>query len=50
MVSVCETNLSKPNPPSLAKYRALRCKVELVEPNTEEFSRVKEEVLWNDHR
>ena len=50
MVSVCETNLSKPNPPSLAKYRALRCKIELVEPNTEEFSRVKEEVLRNDHR
>uniref|UniRef100_A0A8D0N411 Poly [ADP-ribose] polymerase n=1 Tax=Sus scrofa TaxID=9823 RepID=A0A8D0N411_PIG len=49
MVSVCETNLSKPNPPSLAKYRALRCKIELVEPNTEEFSRVKEEVLRNDH-
>uniref|UniRef100_A0A8D1EZ64 Poly [ADP-ribose] polymerase n=1 Tax=Sus scrofa TaxID=9823 RepID=A0A8D1EZ64_PIG len=46
MVSVCETNLSKPNPPSLAKYRALRCKIELVEPNTEEFSRVKEEVKY----
>uniref|UniRef100_A0A8D1V8D3 Poly [ADP-ribose] polymerase n=1 Tax=Sus scrofa TaxID=9823 RepID=A0A8D1V8D3_PIG len=50
MVSVCETNLSKPNPRSLAKYRALRCKIELVEPNTEEFSTVKEEVLRNDHR
>uniref|UniRef100_A0A8D1V720 Poly [ADP-ribose] polymerase n=1 Tax=Sus scrofa TaxID=9823 RepID=A0A8D1V720_PIG len=49
MVSVCETNLSKPNPRSLAKYRALRCKIELVEPNTEEFSTVKEEVLRNDH-
>uniref|UniRef100_A0A8C3W803 Poly [ADP-ribose] polymerase n=1 Tax=Catagonus wagneri TaxID=51154 RepID=A0A8C3W803_9CETA len=49
MVSVCETNLSKPNPPSLAKYRALRCRIELVEPNSEEFSRVKEEVLRNNH-
>ncbi|XP_032773119.1 protein mono-ADP-ribosyltransferase PARP4 [Rattus rattus] len=45
MVNVCETNLSKPNPPSLAKYRALRCKIEHVEKNTEEFSRVRKEVL-----
>eukprot|EP00073_Rattus_norvegicus_P053042 XP_017455426.1 PREDICTED: poly [ADP-ribose] polymerase 4 isoform X1 [Rattus norvegicus] len=45
MVNVCETNLSKPNPPSLAKYRALRCKIEHVEENTEEFSRVRKEVL-----
>ncbi|XP_057388736.1 protein mono-ADP-ribosyltransferase PARP4 [Balaenoptera acutorostrata] len=41
MVNLCETNLSKPNPPSLAKYRALRCKIEHVEPNTEEFFRVR---------
>ncbi|KAM9049845.1 LOW QUALITY PROTEIN: protein mono-ADP-ribosyltransferase PARP4 [Megaptera novaeangliae] len=47
MVNLCETNLSKPNPPSLAKYRALRCKIEHVEPNTEEFFRV--EVLQNNH-
>ncbi|OWK00741.1 hypothetical protein Celaphus_00016667, partial [Cervus elaphus hippelaphus] len=50
MVNVCETNLAKPNPPSLAKYRALRCKIEHVEPNTEEFLRVREEVLQNNHR
>ncbi|XP_025118562.3 protein mono-ADP-ribosyltransferase PARP4 isoform X3 [Bubalus bubalis] len=49
MVNVCETNLAKPNPPSLAKYRALRCKIEHVEPNTEEFLRVREEVLQNNH-
>ncbi|XFF83225.1 PREDICTED: poly [ADP-ribose] polymerase 4 [Capra hircus] len=49
MVNVCETNLAKPNPPSLAKYRALRCKVEYVEPNTEEFLRVREELLQNNH-
>lgn len=42
MVNVCETNLSKPSPPSLAKYRALRCKIEHVEQNTEEFFKVKE--------
>lgn len=49
MVNVCETNLSKPNPPSLAKYRALRCKIECVEQNTEEFSRVRKEVLQSNH-
>ena len=50
MINVCETNLAKPNPPSLAKYRALRCKIEYVEPNTEEFLRVREDVLQNNHR
>ncbi|XP_077014881.1 protein mono-ADP-ribosyltransferase PARP4 [Tamandua tetradactyla] len=50
MVNVCETNLSKPNPPSLAKYRALRCKIEHVEQNTEEFFSVKEQILQNNHR
>ncbi|XP_074246642.1 protein mono-ADP-ribosyltransferase PARP4-like isoform X2 [Saimiri boliviensis] len=49
MVNVCETHLSKPNPPSLAKYRALRCKIEHVEKNTEEFLRVRQEVLQNNH-
>nr|XP_019605170.1 PREDICTED: poly [ADP-ribose] polymerase 4 [Rhinolophus sinicus] len=49
MVNVCETNLSKPNPPSLAKYRALRCKIEHVEQNTEEFFRVRKEVLQSNH-
>ncbi|ELW67533.1 M-phase phosphoprotein 8 [Tupaia chinensis] len=48
MVNVCETNLSKPNPPSLAKYRALRCKIEHVEQNTEEFFRVRKEILQNN--
>ncbi|XP_059540128.1 protein mono-ADP-ribosyltransferase PARP4 isoform X2 [Myotis daubentonii] len=48
MVNVCETNLSKPNPPFLAKYRALRCKIEHVEQNSEEFLRVREEVLQNN--
>ncbi|XP_069859243.1 protein mono-ADP-ribosyltransferase PARP4 [Dipodomys merriami] len=47
MVNVCETHLSKPNLPSLAKYQALRCKIEHVECNTEEFSRVEKEVLQN---
>ncbi|XP_054433436.1 protein mono-ADP-ribosyltransferase PARP4 isoform X2 [Pteronotus mesoamericanus] len=50
MVNVCEANLSKPNSPSLAKYRALRCKIEHVEQNTEEFLRLREEVLQNNRR
>ncbi|VTJ89610.1 Hypothetical predicted protein [Marmota monax] len=49
MVNVCETHLSKPNPPCLAKYRALRCKIEHIEPNTEEFSWVRKEILQNNH-
>ncbi|XP_064131494.1 protein mono-ADP-ribosyltransferase PARP4 isoform X1 [Loxodonta africana] len=49
MVNVCETNLYKPNPPSLAKYRALRCKIEHVEQNTEEFFSVKKVILQNNH-
>uniref|UniRef100_A0A5F9DL49 Poly [ADP-ribose] polymerase n=1 Tax=Oryctolagus cuniculus TaxID=9986 RepID=A0A5F9DL49_RABIT len=50
MVNVCETNLSKPNPPSLAKYRALRCKIEYVEQNTEEFFKIKKEILQSSRR
>lgn len=49
MVNVCETHLSRPNPPSLSKYRALRCKIEHVEQNTEEFFRIQKEVLQNNH-
>ncbi|XP_054995973.1 protein mono-ADP-ribosyltransferase PARP4 isoform X2 [Sorex araneus] len=49
MVNVCETNLSKPNPPSLAKYHALRCKIEHVEQNTEEFISIRKEILQNNH-
>ncbi|XP_016059049.1 PREDICTED: poly [ADP-ribose] polymerase 4 [Miniopterus natalensis] len=48
MVNVCETNLSRPNPPFLAKYRALRCKIEHVEQNSEEFLRLREEILQNN--
>ncbi|KAM6157375.1 protein mono-ADP-ribosyltransferase PARP4 isoform 2-T2 [Erethizon dorsatum] len=49
MLNVCETHLSKPSPPSLAKYRALRCKIEHVEQNTEEFFRIRTELLQNYH-
>uniref|UniRef100_A0A8C0JCS0 Poly [ADP-ribose] polymerase n=1 Tax=Chelonoidis abingdonii TaxID=106734 RepID=A0A8C0JCS0_CHEAB len=49
MLNVCETSMSSPNPPSLAKYRALRCKIEAINPNSEEFLNVKQQVLKNNH-
>ncbi|XP_040196486.1 protein mono-ADP-ribosyltransferase PARP4 isoform X2 [Rana temporaria] len=48
MVNISETN-SKPHPSPVGKYRALKCRVEYVDPNTEEFHRVKQEVLNNNH-
>ncbi|XP_073469577.1 protein mono-ADP-ribosyltransferase PARP4 isoform X2 [Aquarana catesbeiana] len=48
MVNSSETN-AKPHPSSVGKYRALKCRVEYVDPNTEEFHRVKQEVLNNNH-
>ncbi|XP_069058393.1 protein mono-ADP-ribosyltransferase PARP4 isoform X2 [Pleurodeles waltl] len=49
LVSVCETNLYSPNPPSLAKYHALRCMIQYVNPNSDEFIQLKEQVLQNNH-
>ncbi|XP_042711142.2 protein mono-ADP-ribosyltransferase PARP4 isoform X6 [Chrysemys picta bellii] len=49
MLNVCETSTSSPNPPSLAKYRALRCKIQAINPNSEEFLNVKQQVLKNNH-
>ncbi|XP_072467757.1 protein mono-ADP-ribosyltransferase PARP4 isoform X2 [Notamacropus eugenii] len=49
VINVSEANLSRPNPPSLAKYRALRCNIEHVDENTREFSKVKEEVLQKNY-
>ncbi|XP_067418928.1 protein mono-ADP-ribosyltransferase PARP4 [Emydura macquarii macquarii] len=49
MLNVCETNMSSPNPPSLAKYRALRCKIQAISSNSEEFLNVKQQVLKNNH-
>ncbi|XP_053871480.1 protein mono-ADP-ribosyltransferase PARP4 isoform X2 [Malaclemys terrapin pileata] len=49
MLNVCETSTSSPNPPSLAKYRALRCKIQAINPNNEEFLNVKQQVLKNNH-
>ncbi|XP_075054979.1 protein mono-ADP-ribosyltransferase PARP4-like isoform X2 [Mixophyes fleayi] len=41
MVSVCETSLPKSTLSTTAKYQALRCRIEHVDPNSEEFHRVK---------
>ncbi|XP_029458355.1 protein mono-ADP-ribosyltransferase PARP4 isoform X2 [Rhinatrema bivittatum] len=49
MVNVCEMNMSSPNPPSLAKYRALRCKIDHVDPGSDEFLQVEHQVLQNNH-
>uniref|UniRef100_A0A8C8SAS2 Poly [ADP-ribose] polymerase n=1 Tax=Pelusios castaneus TaxID=367368 RepID=A0A8C8SAS2_9SAUR len=49
MLNVCEINMSSPNPPSLAKYRALRCKIQAIHSNSEEFFNVKQQVLKNNH-
>ncbi|XP_062983799.1 protein mono-ADP-ribosyltransferase PARP4 [Elgaria multicarinata webbii] len=45
MINVHETNMSNPNPPSLSKYRALRCKIDAL--NGEEFHNVKKQVEQN---
>ncbi|XP_033905204.3 protein mono-ADP-ribosyltransferase PARP4-like isoform X4 [Acipenser ruthenus] len=42
IVNASEATLWSPTPSSLAKYQALRCSVEHVAPNTEEFSTIKE--------
>ncbi|XP_078513194.1 protein mono-ADP-ribosyltransferase PARP4 isoform X3 [Lissotriton helveticus] len=49
IVSVSETNLFSPNPPCLAKYHALRCMIQDVNTNSDEFLQVKEQVLQNNH-
>ncbi|KAM9169492.1 protein mono-ADP-ribosyltransferase PARP4 isoform 2-T2 [Pangshura tecta] len=49
MLNACETSMSSPNPPSLAKYRSLRCKIQAINPNSEEFLNVKQQVLKNNH-
>ncbi|KAM8977640.1 protein mono-ADP-ribosyltransferase PARP4 [Pelodytes ibericus] len=49
MVNVCETNLSRHNPSSLAKYQALRCRIELVDSTSEEFFQVQEAILKKNY-
>ncbi|NXV74308.1 PARP4 polymerase, partial [Atlantisia rogersi] len=49
MLNIRETNVSCPNPSSLAKYRALRCKIEAVDSTSYEFLNVKQQVLKNNY-
>ncbi|XP_075598343.1 protein mono-ADP-ribosyltransferase PARP4 isoform X1 [Balearica regulorum gibbericeps] len=49
MLDIRETNMSCPNPSSLAKYRALRCKIEAVDSTSYEFLNVKQQVLKNNY-
>ncbi|XP_062423231.1 protein mono-ADP-ribosyltransferase PARP4 isoform X2 [Rhea pennata] len=49
MLNIRETNMSCPNPSSLAKFQALRCKIEAVDPESYEFFSVEEQLLKNNH-
>ncbi|NXC42205.1 PARP4 polymerase, partial [Penelope pileata] len=49
MLNIRETSMSCPNPSSLAKYQALRCRIEAVDPTSDEFLRVKQQVLKNNY-
>ncbi|XP_066438251.1 protein mono-ADP-ribosyltransferase PARP4 isoform X3 [Eleutherodactylus coqui] len=49
MVNVCETNLSRHNSTSNAKYQALRCRIDHIDPNSAEFHQVKLGILDNNH-
>ncbi|NXU50981.1 PARP4 polymerase, partial [Turnix velox] len=49
MLNTNETNMSCPNPSSLAKYRALRCKIEAVDSRSSEFLKVEQKVLKNNY-
>ncbi|KAJ6662349.1 hypothetical protein lerEdw1_012513 [Lerista edwardsae] len=45
MLNIRETNMSVPNPSSLSKFRALRCKIEALDAKSEEFRNVKLQVV-----
>ncbi|XP_010284016.1 PREDICTED: poly [ADP-ribose] polymerase 4-like, partial [Phaethon lepturus] len=49
MLNIHETNMSCPNPSSLAKYRALRCKIEAVDSTSYEFLNVEQQVLKHNY-
>jgi len=42
--------MSCPNPSSLAKYQALRCKIDAVDPMSDEFLGVERQVLKNNYK
>ncbi|XP_073518514.1 protein mono-ADP-ribosyltransferase PARP4 isoform X3 [Phyllobates terribilis] len=49
MINVCEISLSRNTPSSTAKYQALRCRIEHVDPDSEEFHQVKQGILDHNH-
>uniref|UniRef100_A0A8B9ZFW7 Poly [ADP-ribose] polymerase n=1 Tax=Anas platyrhynchos TaxID=8839 RepID=A0A8B9ZFW7_ANAPL len=49
MLNIQETNMSCPNPTSLAKYQALRCKIEALDPISDEFRYVAQQVLKKNY-
>ncbi|XP_010727343.1 protein mono-ADP-ribosyltransferase PARP4-like [Meleagris gallopavo] len=49
MLNVRETSISCPNPSSLAKYQALRCKIDAIGPISDEFLNVERQVLKNNY-
>ncbi|KAM8819719.1 LOW QUALITY PROTEIN: protein mono-ADP-ribosyltransferase PARP4 [Eudromia elegans] len=49
MLNIRETNMSSPNPSSLAKYQALRCRIEAVAPESYEFLSIKEQLLKKNY-
>uniref|UniRef100_A0A669QEG4 Poly [ADP-ribose] polymerase n=1 Tax=Phasianus colchicus TaxID=9054 RepID=A0A669QEG4_PHACC len=49
MLNIRETSISCPNPSSLAKYQALRCKIDAIDPMSDEFLSVERQVLKNNY-
>ncbi|XP_056417671.1 protein mono-ADP-ribosyltransferase PARP4 isoform X4 [Hyla sarda] len=49
MINVCETSLSSYVSTSTAKYQALRCRIEHIDPNSAEFLQVKQGLLDHNH-
>nr|XP_056714863.1 protein mono-ADP-ribosyltransferase PARP4 [Euleptes europaea] len=48
MLNVHEIKMSSPNPASFSKYRALGCKIDALDGNSEEFNNVKQQVVQNN--
>ncbi|XP_072849781.2 protein mono-ADP-ribosyltransferase PARP4 isoform X1 [Pogona vitticeps] len=47
MLNVSETSMSAPKPSSSSKYRALRCRIDALDSNSEEFCKVKQLIKQN---
>ncbi|CAH2225278.1 poly [ADP-ribose] polymerase 4 [Pelobates cultripes] len=48
-LNVCETSPSAHYPSTIAKYKALRCSIELVDRDTKEFTQVEEQILGKNY-